>query len=103
MITINYDAWVLGPTAYHRVWITARGTTPDEVKADAERQRKAIGAISVEEDSKWGMYAAGIHNNEGDWISAFGPNYGKDCVFGDTPVRKPAAQKKHAWLGKLFS
>lgn len=76
MLTINYEAWVFGPTAKHRVYIQAQGTTPEEVKADAERQRVAIRA----ED----LMAVGLHNREADWIAVFGANYSSDCKFRDS-------------------
>ena len=74
MLTINYESWVLGPTAKHLIYIKAQGTTPGEVETDAERQRKAINAVD--------MQAVGIHNSEADWIAVFGNNYDTNCVFG---------------------
>lgn len=64
MLTINYEAWVLGLTAKYRINIVATGMTPDEVKADAERQREAINATE--------LMAVDINNREADWIAVFG-------------------------------
>jgi len=76
MLTINYEAWVVGPTAKHRIYIRAQGTTPDEVKADAERQRLAINAID--------MIGIGLQNTEANWIAVYGNNYSPDCTFSDS-------------------
>ena len=84
MISINYEAWVYGPTAKHRVYIRAVGTTPEEVRADALRQADSIGAVE--------LMAVSCNNREADWISAFGTAYTSGCRFADSPV--PAAETK---------
>ena len=64
-ITIKFEARVYGSTASYPIGITARGTTPDDVIADARRQAESRGAVDLR--------ASGVSNTRADWEAMFGP------------------------------
>ena len=69
MIKINYEYEVAnGDTPMTGVFVrrlTARGETPEEVRADAQRQIDQLGARHIQ--------AVGFHNTRSDWEAMFGP------------------------------
>jgi hypothetical protein len=76
MLKINYEAWVRGETAKYRVYFTASGNTPQEVKSDAAKKAEQLNAGEVT--------AVGLNNRESDWIAVFGAGYSADCKFADS-------------------
>ena len=76
MLKINYEAWVYGPTAKHRIYFAAYGNSRDEVLADANKKAEQMNAKE--------LTAVGLNNREGDWIAVFGVGHSADCKFADS-------------------
>jgi hypothetical protein len=92
MLKINYEIQVRSSTAMHRLYITARGDTPQEVIEDAKRKSEALGAFK--------MTAIGSSNTLSDWEAVFGTVESPDQYsFLDRPRKMP---KNAGWLRKIL-
>lgn len=72
LLTIRFEC---DTPEWRNVPVVAHGYTPEDVRADAERQRAALGGTR--------LIASGINNTRADWEAYFGPSDPSQGVFGD--------------------